>query len=159
MSTPTFSRRILLSTSAAALGLAAFPQHLLAQTLVLSEDEWRARLTPNQFSILREGMTEPEEFSPLHLEDRAGLYHCVGCATAIYSSQDKYASGTGWPAFTKSIPGAITTADDTSNPFFVQRAVSCATCGGHQGHIFDDGPEPLGDRHCINGTTLDFRPA
>lgn len=151
------SRRTLLITGTAMIGLSALPAS--AQNWDLTEEEWRARLTPNQFALLREAKTEPAYFSPLHEESRAGIYHCVGCQSALYSSVDKYASGTGWPAFTKPLPDAIVTRDDTSNPFFVQRAVSCATCGGHQGHIFDDGPQPLGERHCINGTSLEFRPA
>jgi peptide-methionine (R)-S-oxide reductase len=123
-----------------------------------TEEEWRRLLTPEQYAVLREHGTERAGSSPLNAEKRAGLYHCAGCDLAVYDSKTKYDSGTGWPSFWAAIDGAVGTQED--NTFFMTRTeVHCARCGGHLGHIFDDGPEPTGMRHCINGVALTFRPA
>ncbi len=123
-----------------------------------SDAEWRALLTEDQFAVLREEETERQGSSPLLNEKRDGAFHCVGCALPLYRSIDKYDSKTGWPSFTRSIPGAIGTKPD--NSLFVARTeVHCRRCSGHLGHIFDDGPEPAGERHCLNGVALAFVPA
>ncbi len=123
-----------------------------------SDAEWRAMLSKAQFSVLRREATERPGSSPLNMEKRKGLFHCVGCDQAAYSSEHKYESGTGWPSFWQALPGTVGTSED--NSLFVTRTeVHCRRCGGHFGHIFDDGPEPTGKRHCLNGIALTFRPA
>jgi peptide-methionine (R)-S-oxide reductase len=122
------------------------------------EAEWRSLLTPEQFAVLREEATERPFTSPLNDEKRTGLYHCAGCDLPVYSSSTKYDSGTGWPSFWDAEPNAIGTKED--NTLFMTRTeCHCARCGGHFGHIFPDGPQPTGMRHCINGVALTFRPA
>lgn len=124
----------------------------------LSDAEWRARLTPQQFAVLRQEDTERAGSSPLDQEKRAGTYHCAGCDLAVYASKHKYDSGTGWPSFWKSLPGTIGTKEDRSL-FTTRTEVHCIRCGGHFGHVFGDGPPPTGQRHCLNGAALTFRPA
>lgn len=121
-------------------------------------DEWRAILSEEQYLVLREEKTERAFTSPLNDEKRAGLYHCAGCDLPVYSSETKYDSGTGWPSFWDSEPNAIGTKED--NTLFTTRTeCHCRRCGGHFGHIFEDGPQPTGLRHCINGLALTFKPA
>ena len=122
-----------------------------------TEAEWRSILSPEQFAVLRQEDTEPSGSSPLNNEKRKGIFHCAGCDLAAYSSETKYESGTGWPSFWQSLPDAIGTKED--NTLFMTRTeVHCRRCGGHFGHIFDDGPPPTGKRHCLNGLALTFRP-
>ena len=125
----------------------------------LTEAEWRKRLTPQQFRILREEGTERAYTSPLTMEKRTGTYLCAGCDNEVYSSRQKYDSGTGWPSFWQPIgSGAVGYSTDRKLGY-TRREVHCADCGGHLGHVFDDGPQPTGKRHCINGVAMKFRPA
>ncbi len=121
-----------------------------------TEAEWRAMLTDLEYAVMREEKTERAFTSPLNTEDRAGIFHCKGCDLALYASAQKYDSGTGWPSFWDAIPDAVGTQPD--NTLFATRTeVHCRRCGSHLGHIFDDGPEPTGKRHCLNGASLVFK--
>lgn len=125
--------------------------------VTLSEDEWRRRLTPQQFRVLRGEGTERPRSSPLNDEHRAGTYLCAGCDLPVYRSQDKFESGTGWPSFVRPIAGNIGTRPD--NTLFATRTeVHCRRCGGHLGHVFEDGPPPTGQRFCMNGVAMKFAP-
>lgn len=123
-----------------------------------SEAEWRKRLSPEAFRILRKEGTERPFSSPLNKEKRKGTYVCAGCATALFSSATKYDSGTGWPSFWKPLKGAVGTSTDFKLGY-PRTEVHCATCGGHLGHVFKDGPKPTGLRYCMNGAAMEFRPA
>jgi len=124
----------------------------------LSEAEWRKRLTPAQFAVLREHGTERSWTSPLDTEKRAGVFQCAGCDLALFDSSTKYDSGTGWPSFSDHLPNAIGTSIDKSF-FSVRTEVHCRRCGGHLGHVFEDGPKPTGLRYCMNGVAMTFVPA
>ena len=126
--------------------------------VVRSEAEWRQALTPAQFNVLREHGTERAGSSPLDKEYRKGTYHCAGCDLPLFSSETKFDSGTGWPSFWAPIEGAIGTSVDKTL-FFTRTEVHCRRCGGHIGHVFDDGPPPTGLRYCMNGVALTFVPA
>ena len=133
------------------------PAHAESFEFTRTDAEWHAILTDAQYAVLREEDTERAGTSPLNHEKRAGIFHCAGCDLAAYSSKAKYDSGTGWPSFWESLPNAIGTKED--NSFFSTRTeVHCRRCGGHFGHIFDDGPPPTGKRHCLNGLALTFKP-
>jgi len=120
--------------------------------------EWAAVLTAEQFDILRDEGTEPPRSSPLDKEYRDGIYHCAGCDLELFSSDMKFDSGTGWPSFFTSIEGHLETKRDFK-AVWPRTEYHCARCGGHQGHVFNDGPEPTGERWCNNGLALQFEPA
>ena len=123
----------------------------------LSEDEWRRKLSPAQFKVLREHGTERAGSSPLDKQYDAGVYHCAGCGQPLFTSDTKFNSGTGWPSFWAPLDNA--TESHTDRSFFMTRTeVHCSRCGGHLGHVFEDGPEPTGQRYCMNGVSLEFAP-
>jgi len=155
----TITRRRILTTAVSMAVLSALHRPSRAETFEVTkaETEWRRLLTADAYAVLREEATEKPFSSPLLTEKRAGLYHCRGCDLAVYASEQKYDSGTGWPSFWRALPQAVGTKED--NSFFSTRTeVHCRRCGGHFGHIFDDGPQPTGERHCLNGLALRFQP-
>ncbi len=163
-------RRQFLSAAAVTLGLApvvawfagpsaARPSPADAHFPVArTDEEWRRGLTPAQYHILRGHGTERAGSSPLNHEKRKGIFVCAGCEHPLFDSSTKYESGTGWPSFWKPLDGAIGTSVDRSY-FMVRTEVHCARCGGHLGHLFEDGPQPTGLLYCMNGTALAVRPS
>ncbi len=127
--------------------------------IVKTAAEWKKQLGSARFAILREEDTERPGSSPLNNEKREGVFHCAGCDLPVYSSKTKFESGTGWPSFYDSLPDAIRTREDRRLIFSVRTEIHCRRCGGHFGHVFDDGPAPTGKRHCLNGLSLIFKPA
>jgi peptide-methionine (R)-S-oxide reductase len=123
--------------------------------VVKSEKEWRAQLTPEQYRVLREHGTERAGTSPLDKEHGQGVFRCAGCGLTVFSSETKFNSGTGWPSFWAPVEEAVETSSDRSF-FMVRTEVHCRRCGGHLGHVFDDGPAPTGFRYCMNGAALTF---
>jgi len=123
-----------------------------------SPDQWRRQLGPQRYHVLREAGTETPFTSPLLNEHRRGTFVCAGCSLPLFSSTTKFESGTGWPSFWKALPDAVATHTDRS--LLMERTeVLCLRCGGHLGHVFDDGPKPTGLRYCMNGLALGFHPA
>jgi len=158
-------RRLLTTAGLFALGSAAgLRLRAPAQAgtgdfeITRSEAEWRAMLSDLEYEVMREEGTERAFTSPLNDIKSPGMFHCKGCDQALYASEHKYDSGTGWPSFWEAQPGAIGTKEDRKF-FMVRTECHCSRCGSHLGHIFDDGPPPTGKRHCINGVSLVFRPA
>jgi peptide-methionine (R)-S-oxide reductase len=157
----------LATASAALAGLRSLfftePAHATeaarAYEVIHTEAEWKKLLTPQQFQVLRKAATERPGSSPLDREKRAGTYSCAGCALPLFSSSTKFESGTGWPSFYQ--PLVKTAVDEiTDNTLGMTRTeVLCHRCGGHLGHVFDDGPKPTGLRYCMNGLALRFTPA
>ena len=162
------TRRSFLVSGAAALAAACghmSSDHALSSSssgqpfeITHTDDEWRKLLTPAQYAVLREEDTEPPFSSSLLHESRVGTFACAGCALDLFSSTTKFDSGTGWPSFYAPLGNAVGTTEDTSLGM-IRMAVHCRRCGGHLGHVFDDGPKPTGLRYCINGLALTFRAA
>jgi peptide-methionine (R)-S-oxide reductase len=160
------NRRIVLLASAALCAI-AFTGRGDAETMStmtdidwrnLSDAEWKKRLTPEQYNILRKHGTERAGSSALNHEKRKGVFNCAGCDLPLFSSDTKFESGTGWPSFFKPLDNAVETKSDRS--FFMARTeVHCRRCQGHLGHVFDDGPKPTGLRYCMNGLSLKFHAA
>ena len=123
----------------------------------LSEAEWRNKLSAPQYRVLREHGTERAGSSPLDKEYGDGIYHCAGCGQPLFGANAKFNSGTGWPSFFEPLADAVETETDRSF-FMVRNEVHCSRCGGHLGHVFDDGPQPTGQRYCMNGVCLAFHP-
>jgi peptide-methionine (R)-S-oxide reductase len=124
----------------------------------LTDAQWRQRLSPAAYSVLRRHNTERPGSSPLDREKRRGTFHCAGCNHRLFASSTKFDSGTGWPSFWQPLPRAVGTKADRSL-LETRTEVHCANCGGHLGHVFDDGPKPTGKRYCMNGVAMAFRPA
>jgi peptide-methionine (R)-S-oxide reductase len=128
-----------------------------ATALSPADEKWRKVLTDQQYDVLREGGTERPFTSKLLNEHRDGTFDCAACHLALFSSTAKFESGTGWPSFWAALPHAVDTEADTSLGM-IRTEVRCHRCGGHLGHVFDDGPKPTGKRYCINGVALEFKP-
>ena len=154
------SRRQLLGTLLAGAACAALAPAGRASTVyevTHTDAEWQKILSPAAYDVLRHQGTEPPWSSALEHEHRKGTYSCAGCDLALFSSDTKFESGTGWPSFYRPLPHAIETTVDRSL-FEVRTEVHCRRCGGHLGHVFDDGPKPTGLRYCMDGVALKFRP-
>ena len=146
------------SASVAATLLLGRSSEASAKFAVTKTDaQWRRQLGPQRYRILREAGTERAGTSPLNNEHRRGRYVCAGCANPLFSSTTKFESGTGWPSFYRALPKAVVTRGPRSALFGTE--ILCARCGGHLGHVFNDGPKPTGLRYCMNGLALRFQPA
>ena len=156
------NRREVLGSALAGAAFVSMGGRLVASEgnfeVVRSDAEWRAILSPLEYKVMRKEGTERAGSSPLDKLYDDGIYHCRGCDLAIYSSEHKFDSGTGWPSFWQSLPNAIGTRKDR-RLLRVRTEAHCRRCGSHLGHIFDDGPAPTGKRHCLNGVSLVFKAA
>lgn len=123
-----------------------------------ADEEWQERLSPSQYQVLRQHGTEMRGTSPLNTEKRDGTFRCAGCGQPLFTSDTKYESGSGWPSFYQPLEGAVDTTTDSSH-LMVRTEVHCSNCGGHLGHVFEDGPQPTGQRYCMNGVAMAFEPA
>jgi peptide-methionine (R)-S-oxide reductase len=155
-------RRMLLGAGVvtvigAALGGRAFSAPGKRFAVTMSEAEWRKKLSPAAYAVLREQATERAYTSPLDKEKRSGTFVCAGCDLPLFSSLTKFDSGTGWPSFFRPLPGAVGTTTDYKIGY-PRTEVHCSRCGGHLGHVFDDGPPPTGKRYCMNGVAMRFVP-
>ena len=163
---PSLSRRNLLAAAAVAVPAGLYLSHAgtgaasatTAFEVRYTPEQWRKRLSPAAFAVLREDATERAFTSPLNDEHRRGTFACAGCALPLFDSATKFDSGTGWPSFYAPMPRAVATRTD-STLGIPRTEVHCRRCGGHLGHVFDDGPPPTGKRYCMNGVALTFAPA
>jgi len=164
------TRRQLLASAAAGIvlapvaGLLHGSEHSMSQQpeglfeVTKTDEEWKQALTPLQYAVLRQHDTEFSGSSPLNAEKRRGMFFCAGCGQALFSSEAKFDSGSGWPSFWASVDDAVAFSDDRSHGMF-RVEMHCRRCGGHLGHLFPDGPRPTGRRFCTNGASLTFKPA
>jgi peptide-methionine (R)-S-oxide reductase len=150
-------RQLLASIPALLVGLPALAKESRAYPLTKPKSEWKTLLPAMSYRVLFEEDTERAGTSPLNKEKRAGTYVCAACYLPLFSSETKYDSGTGWPSFFDYLPGALGTKKDT-RLIWPRTEYHCLRCGGHQGHVFDDGPKPTGLRYCNNGVALRFVP-
>jgi peptide-methionine (R)-S-oxide reductase len=162
MTMRSFSRRGWIG-AAGALGVAALfgggsDARAKSYAFQLNDAEWKRRLSPASYAVLRHEATERAGTSPLLNEHRKGIFACAGCNQALFDSRTKFESGTGWPSFWAPIKGAVGTTTDHKIGI-ARTEVHCSRCGGHLGHVFDDGPRPTGKRYCMNGVALKFRAA
>ena len=153
------SRRTLLqSLLLGSAGLVLAGPARAAYKVMHTDAEWHKLLSPAAYDVLRDQGTEAPWSSPLEYEHRKGTYACAGCDLALFSSDTKFESGTGWPSFWKPLPNAVQTSDDRSVLLMDRTEVHCSRCGGHLGHVFADGPKPTGLRYCMDGVALKFKP-
>ena len=147
----------MLTTACSRAGAATAPakEHFEVE---MTDDQWKVRLSPQAYAVLRHEGTETPFTSPLNNEHRKGTFTCAGCALALFSSDTKFDSGTGWPSFFQPLPNAVNQRVDNSLGMS-RDEVHCRRCGGHLGHVFDDGPKPTGLRYCMNGVAMGFTPA
>jgi peptide-methionine (R)-S-oxide reductase len=161
-------RRVLLGSAAVLAALTAFRWMRVSDAQAVESEEkfeiektpeeWRKLLTPAQYNVLREHGTERPFSSPLEKEKRRGIFACAGCDLPLFASDTKFESGTGWPSFYQPLADAVRTREDRSY-LMLRTEVHCRRCGGHLGHVFEDGPKPTGLRYCMNGLSLTFKPA
>jgi peptide-methionine (R)-S-oxide reductase len=155
-------RYALFTLGAGTVAMSLFSRSKASETqsfeVTLSDEQWRKKLSAEQYRVLRGHGTERAGTSVLDHEKRVGIFHCAGCDLALYESSKKFNSGTGWPSFFEPIKDAIRTSEDRSF-FSVRTEVHCRRCGGHLGHVFEDGPKPTGLRYCMNGVAMNFVPS
>ena len=151
-------RRTILATAALGAVGALLPRTAAARyDVTLSDAEWRKRLSPAAYKVLRHEDTERPYSSSLNKEKRSGVFGCAGCTLPLFTSRTKFESGTGWPSFWAPLPNAVATRTDRTLGM-ARVEVHCRRCGGHLGHVFDDGPKPTGKRYCMNGVAMTFTP-
>jgi peptide-methionine (R)-S-oxide reductase len=153
-----YSRRAICLTSAAmvVVGCSRSDAKPKVYPFALSDAEWKKRLSPTAYQTLRRAATERPYTSTLNKEKRKGIFHCAGCNQALFSSDHKFDSGTGWPSFWQPVRTSAIGKQSDNDLGYTRTEVHCSNCGGHQGHVFDDGPKPTGQRWCINGVALKF---
>jgi peptide-methionine (R)-S-oxide reductase len=151
-------RTVLQSLLLGSAGIVLAGPARAAYKVAHTDAEWRKLLSPAAYDVLRNQGTEAPWSSPLEYEHRKGIYSCAGCDLAVFSSDTKFESGTGWPSFWKPLPNGVQTSDDRSMLLEDRTEVHCSRCGGHLGHVFSDGPKPTGLRYCMDGVALKFNP-